>query len=590
MPAGEPAPIHSRAVWAVLAVAAVLFTIPIAKPLYLDNMDFPAVAKATAETGLPLYYRGEESPRHSGLYHPPLYIYVLAAWFRLWGFGAVQARLLGFVLLAAQGWLVLFGLRLLFGAGRAREAAPWFWALFLLSPFALQGAAVLDIDTAVYGPLLTAMLLAALRLRWLDGSPREQAPRARDYALLSAAAAAALWAKLTTVLAFIPAAALLAAGGRDGARIFARALGALAAGMAVFLSSYFAFGWLTGLDVLYTFRFTFMSLQQRVHEPGLMEKVLAHARTFRDMAIWQLMWSGLLPWAGALAAAGWAWWTAWRRKDRRWRDAAVILGLALFVTAAYCAILYTYGRSPFKYVFVVWGVVAACLSLAAAAAAERIRPQSAAARKAGAVLLAVVLACCFAAGARLLRDRMILEGQIHPEDRWALLLPALAGTAGVLLWRYRPGPWLLMAGLLSHTGLMTGVALAMARAPYPTTYDYGQQGFERTACFLSENTAPEDRIISMKDIGFHIGRRYFENYGYVYSGERGADAMRAILDSGRARFAVFTEGNGPDDLRFNPPLQQVIRDSCTLTRSYGHYRIYDCAKARRAQERPAVSP
>jgi hypothetical protein len=49
------------------------------KKFTLDELDFPVVAKATSETGRPVYFRGEATPQHLGLYHPPLYIYALAA-------------------------------------------------------------------------------------------------------------------------------------------------------------------------------------------------------------------------------------------------------------------------------------------------------------------------------------------------------------------------------------------------------------------------------------------------------------------------------------------------------------------------------
>src|SRR5438876_9972263 len=65
------------------------------KPLHLDEMDFPAVAQAASRTGLPIYYRGEGQEHWSGLYHPPLYIYSLAWWFKIFGYGILHSQMLG---------------------------------------------------------------------------------------------------------------------------------------------------------------------------------------------------------------------------------------------------------------------------------------------------------------------------------------------------------------------------------------------------------------------------------------------------------------------------------------------------------------
>src|ERR1700704_5416413 len=78
-----------------------------ATPLHLDNMDFPAVAEATAHSGKPVYYRGEENRLHSGLYPPPLYIYALAEWFRIFGSGPAQARMFGALCALLQGGIAL---------------------------------------------------------------------------------------------------------------------------------------------------------------------------------------------------------------------------------------------------------------------------------------------------------------------------------------------------------------------------------------------------------------------------------------------------------------------------------------------------
>ncbi|MGC8761333.1 MAG: glycosyltransferase family 39 protein [Bryobacteraceae bacterium] len=563
-----------RLAGAALAVAAILFAIPAAKPLLLDNMDFPAVARATAETGLPIYYRGEESPRHSGLYHPPLYIYLLAAWFRLWGFGEVQARLFGFFCALLQGGLVLALARTLLGARPAARAGPWFWAVFLLNPFTLQGAAVADIDTTVYGPLLLAALAAALRLTWTTGEQRTRPVRGAELAGLGLLTALCFWAKLTTVLSVIPVILLLHAGRGGWRRALRQGGAAMAAGGLLFLVSYWFYGRLTGQDTGYTFQFLGLSLSQRSGRASGMEWLAAHWETLRQMALWQALWTGLLPWAVAVACLVWVMKSGWGRGDRAMKDGALVLAWGLFVTGFYCFLTYTFGKAPFKYAYPAWGVICASVAVWMSLAWERLSNDPA---KRWAVGAATALAAaCFVISGRYLRDRAILVWRAEPADVALLAIPAAGALLGLVLWRRRAGPWLYFGSSMAWMGAMLGLALTMARAPYPTTYNYGQEGFGQTVCFIEQHTRPEEFILSMKDVGFRTGRRYFENYGYIYGGESGAAAAERLLAEGRVRFAIFTEGNGADFLGANPALERAVHARCELVRSYGHYRIYDC--------------
>jgi hypothetical protein len=575
----------SPAVLAVWAAAAILFAIPAAKPFYLDNMDFPAVAKATAETGLPVYYRGEENPHHLGLYHPPLYIYALAAWFRVLGFGEAQARLFGLVCLFLHGWVVLCLLRLFLGKEVQRTTAPWFWGLFLLNPYTLQGAAVLDIDTTVYGPLLAGLVAAALRINWSDGQPRQDGLRMSGLCLIALLTALAFWAKLTTSLSVIPVVLLLLARGQGWRNALIRGGGAVLAGVLIFLATYAIYGRITGLDITFSFRFLLFSLHQRSGSGNGVEWLASHWRTFRDMARWQILWTGMLPWAVSGATLLWLAWKSWRERTRKAVDMLIVLAWALFVTGFYCGLTYTFGGAPFKYVYIAWGIVCVVFSAWAARAWERLQEQTGIrmGRWAGWLFAGF----CLLVSAEYLQDRTILTGQISSPDLALMLSPAALALAGILCWRHLKGPWLYYSGALAYVGAMSGLALAMTRAPYPTTYDYGQLGFDDTVCFIRAHTEPGDAILSMKDVGFRAGRRYFENYGYVFGGPPAAEAARKLLAEGKARYAVFTEGNGPDYLGLNPALQDVIHTLCVLERSYGHYRIYDCGgAARRAADSP----
>jgi hypothetical protein len=131
----------------------------------------------------------------------------------------------------------------------------------------------------------------------------------------------------------------------------------------------------------------------------------------------------------------------------------------------------------------------------------------------------------------------------------------------------------LAAAFSAYVGLNLGVALHQARVPYSTTYDYGQRGFSDTVAFLRLNTAPEDVIVSMKDIGFAADRRYIENYIALFYGSEAEQRLKNAIASGSVSYAVFTE-RGQDQLKFLPSLDEWMKANTTLARSFGDYRIY----------------
>ncbi|HEV7783770.1 MAG TPA: glycosyltransferase family 39 protein [Thermoanaerobaculia bacterium] len=539
-----------------------------AKPLHLDNVDFPAVAEATAHSGKPVYYRGEENRLHSGLYHPPLYIYTLAAWFRLFGSGPAQARMFGALCALLQGWLALQILRLLFGSERVRQWRWLFWLLFLLNPYTLQVSAIADIDSTVYGPLLGLVLFSALRIGWQDGRWRDDEPRSWELGLVALALTAALWAKLTTVLLLFPFLFLLFAprlGWKRGALV---TLGVSAAGLGGFALTYCLYGVLTGLDVGYTFQF----LKSSMLGPG---RLLSYRANLRTMVPFMVRWTGLLPWlsvAVLLAATGRRWWD---HREPRALYSFWLLSLAGASVVYYCGQVMSFGGAPFKYTFVFWALLSCAPVILVAWLWEseakdgdsRFLPTGAALWLAGLWI-----------GAVAVQDVLVGGSLIYPQTA-SLWVPASAALAGLLAWTIEPrrlgrlGAGLAIGALLLHAGLQAGIALYQSRVDYSTTYDYGQRGLQETAAFIAAHTTERDVISSMKDVGFLAKRRYYENYSALFD-DASAARLIAAWESGKVGYIVFTEGRGQDQLFLKPALRDWIAGNAEQTASFGNYRIY----------------
>jgi hypothetical protein len=558
----------------VILLFILLFAGSAAKPLQLDNMEFPAMAKATAASGLPVYYKGEMEPRALGLYHPPLYIYLLAGWFRAFGYGEAQARLFGMVCTLIQGGVVLLMIRTLFGT--SFRWGPVFWGLFLLNPYTLQTAAVADIDPTIYGPLLCLVVLTTLRVSWRDGEWRTDAVTRLDYFWIGLALLLCLWSKLTTVLLVVPAVFLLLIA-RLGVRKAAAATALLAAAStAVFVATYYLYGAVTGLDINFTYRFTLFSFLERGSRGGtgllggLHDRVGNLAGTLSAV----VAWTGGLPWLSGAAAVLIGLHAGLRKGDRRLLHYAIALGLGLLTTLYYCFQTGPYSLAPFKYTFVYWGL---CLTAPLVLLSRHLQPDLTAIGgwAKGIGLVGFFLAVAVWANFKV-RDDVMMAGNFIGH-RWVALLPGVLFLGALAFaWLRKRGFGVPMLALALYAGLQFGSAVYQERAPYSTTYDYGQMGFADTVAFLKSSTGPDDVIAAGKDVGLSSGIRCYENSKILGPGPDSpdeADYQKRML-AGRFAFMVFSEVRGTDHLENKPGFARWFLEHATLVRSIGHYRIY----------------
>lgn len=565
---------------AIVLVFVLLFALTAAKPLLLDNTDFPAAAKRTAETGVPVYYRGEDNPAALGLYHPPLYIYSLAAWMRVFGPSEASVRMFGFICALLQGLIVLEILRTLFGREFWRRSMAWFWALFLLNPYTVQTAGIADIDSTVYGPVLCLALLVLIRMNWDDGIWKATQPRASDYLLLSLALTLCLWAKLTTVFLVFPFVFIFLLHRLGVWRSLVAMLAVTVISCSAFYVTYWCYGKLTGLDVNFTYAFTWMSFVVRGTSgtPGLAARLSDFRRNFAFMGPFMVAWTGLLPWVAAVCALIWAGARAIRLRDRRAFHYAALLTLAVLTTLYYCAKTITFGGAPFRYTFVYWALVITAIlvpilrAFDSPAAASVPRELSRRASFLGAAALLVIIP--FMDGLRI-RD-VIITSSPHALKSLHVLLPAVVFGLAFAALRYNSTRYriIMMATLLAFVGLQTGVALYQAKADYATTYDYGETGFTDAVGFIRTQTASTDVIACMKDIGIKSGRRFVETYSGLYGDAAASDRLIHSIADGTVRYAIFTEAHGQDQLVINPRVRTWVLDNCTLVRSIGDYRVY----------------
>lgn len=148
------------------------------------------LARSIAESGVPLYLDG-----HPRLWSPPLYVYLLGGFLRMFGETIRAASLLGILLLFSGGIFALKTLQnLLAGKPHRGRGMVILAALFFLNPAFIQGAVIKDIDNSLLVCLVSlfcmvfTMKQGRTRLVWLG----------LIFFLL-------LWTKLTTPFLILPA-------------------------------------------------------------------------------------------------------------------------------------------------------------------------------------------------------------------------------------------------------------------------------------------------------------------------------------------------------------------------------------------------
>jgi hypothetical protein len=541
------------------------------KPFHLDSIDFVAAAKATAKSGVPIYYRGEENQTASGLYHPPLYIYSLAAWFRVFDSGASATRYFGAICAILQGLLVMMMAARLLGRATAKKLVPFFWPFFLLNPYVLAVSGITDIDSTLYGPLLLGFLYSVLGCRWENGVEKSRPASLGELAACAGWLMLAFWAKLTTVLLLLPFLYLLLWRPKQAIRAFFEGTGIVLCGGLLFLSSYWIYGWLTHMDINYTYAFLVYSLKARgAAGPGLMNKWLHFSETFRYNLEFNLRWEGILLWV--LFFVGFATSVRDLVKEKSLQKFQLVLleSLVLSTVIYYWGKVLPFGSCPQKYAYVFWGLLFLPLSLGVREISQK-----------GLFGVSIVLvAATFALGAFWLKDGLMFGAPVF------LRFNTLWGVTGGLTFVALLASWFLRRGhsdlarvafyllLLAQGGMNAGVALAMARTDYSIDYNYGQRGMREAADYLREHVRTGERISSMKDIGFLVELPYYENYAALFLVEE-RNRLVDRLRRGEIRYAVFTARIGEDRLNFFPELQAQVQSVSRLVAEKGDYLIFE---------------
>lgn len=389
----------------------------------------------------------------------------------------------------------------------ASPAAVLGLLLCVTMPVVIQAAVTVDIDQAALPLLVLLLCLAAERLC--------QAPTWRSAGLVAAAAALALWGRITTPAVIMPVlvlhAGLAAAPGARRRRATAMAA-ALTAGGALFLLTWWLYCRATGIDGTGVFRYFATALQATTvgERGGNLQKWLQNAAA---LTLW-----GVNPFLLTLFGLdGWQRLTvAWQARrlaaaDLYWLAAAAILAGYLLVGGA------LFGFP--KYHCPALPLLAICLAQAGAGQWRRTPGPRPSARRQLAVAAALTALLALAAGL-LLHDPVwtlrvdVRSAQLfsHPPRPILLRLAAgLAATYGLgavaVLFLAKTRRLPVAAGLFA-AGLAPNLALLAVQtaAPYATGYIYGEEGeTKQIANIIATHRLEQPPLFVPVEVVQHLG-------------------------------------------------------------------------------------
>lgn len=560
----------------IVALFTVLVMVQADKKFVLDEIDFPIVSRATSETGRPVYYRGEDSPQAIGIYHPTLYIHALALFIKAFGYNESVIRAFGMLCALLTAFFSISIVRLLYqGEERNRYFESIFLILFLFHPYTIANATLPDIDPTVLPVVITAFFYFFIK-RFCNPCVEAASPGATKPSIGTKwpvfipglMFALCLWTKLTTP-AIMPLfmLILLLSGGYGIKDSLSTTVVVTIIGVAVFLSTYWIYCRAVDLPFAFTFKFLLQSFAKGTNAAGVSERVqrIIHNFYFFKLFIhwltvpfFVLVVTGFLYFIGRLSS----------------RSSRTIFVLSLFgwlVLAAYTGIITPFGGF-FKYPFAGFNFLMIPAALMAAELVDWRNGRN----------LIILLLGIFAGAA--LENRFIGDSLIrHRAEAGYILISALVILSIVLAYVLHFLRTKISAGILVLILLMAaggyelGLSRAQAVAPYPTKYNYGQTGLEDTITYLKANTAKDEVIWSMKDVGYYVNDRYEESYGYYFVPEL-QDKLIRLMRDGNIRYYVATRGIGEDNIAAYPRIGNILVTYGKVEKTFGDYVIISVGK------------
>jgi len=574
----------------VVALFVILIISQASKKFALDEVDFPVLAKAISETGLPYHYRGDTDPRSLGLWHPPLYAHSLAVFVKVFGYNETTVRAFGMCCTLISALLCILIYRELFQTtDPANDRSTLiFLSLFLLHPYTIANATVPDIDSTVLPITMLVFIYGLIRMLGFRGESARPLWSEKNVIFLSALFALNLWAKLTTPLILIPSAFLIfiAVGWSLRRSVSITSAFAVLGGI-MFLVTYGIYCRVLALPFDFTFRFLVFSFTKNASSDGSMPALLAGVISHLSYTKQFVNWLGL-PFVFALALSSGAL-IFKRTRPESEKVLLVLAGFGLFVMSFYLSLTGAFGGF-FKYPYPAFPILILVITHYMHSHLFLKRMDGDSIRVSfrdstiqfGHQQIWLFLFCSIAILVCYYQVAVTKDTDIFRDRPVSFVLifsiVGIAAAISIVTAKISDSQFLaygLSILLAMMVGTQFGISRSQAVAAYPTKYNYGQIGFDETVSYLKERLETNEPIWSMKDIGHYANGTYIENYSSIF--KKAAEItsrLQDIIKNNRVRYFVVTKGIGQDRVDAYAELKSALETCCVIEREFGNFLIY----------------
>ncbi len=484
-----------------MILAAVYWSIlQISDDYVIDETAFPFAAKGVSETGRPYFYNGNTRPNDLGIWHPPLYVYLLGVWIKVLGFGHFQVRMFGVLCTVITCLLIYKTIRLF--PQTSGFTATLGMAFYATHYFVIQSSLIPDIDGTLQPVAITMSIYFVAKILT---SPDQ--PAFKSHLMVTIGLGVCFSSKFTTpLLLVLPIGLTYLYKTKSFLKTISFTLLQLIFGILIFLIWWIPVSSIQQLDWKFPFQFTLQSLTSKGGNKAFVDRISGALEMSPSVISWLgISTLGIALLLGYLIC-----------KERNIQTKIFTISMFAFSVISWMVYNSITG-SPFtfpKY----WNIGLIGISLCLGLLSPNIKFGLKAKQKWGIIFLVgitfltILTIIDFSVRSGLQLTRSI--SALNPNFKVIFIIAILIALATLLIQRMtREDVFsvLFVMIVVGVTAINSGVNSALSKVDFSTRYYFGEAGQKVVLEWLTKNTNSDTILFSAKDIGLESGLPFYED-------------------------------------------------------------------------------